>query len=92
MYIASAAASRRWNWSFLGTVVRWLAGDVMHVEGGTYSARKPRGLGDPVSPEPMVVEEAEKARRSAGVAVVLTVLVVARRSGRESAEFMVGGW
>lgn len=52
----------------------------------TYSARKPRGLGDPVSPSAMVVEEAEKARRNAGVAVV-----VARRRGRESAEFMAGG-
>ena len=37
----------------------------------------------------MVDEEAEKARRKAGVAVV--VLVVARRIGRESADCMVDG-
>lgn len=50
----------------------------------TYSARKPRGFGDPVSPSPMVDEEAEKARRKAGV-------VVARRIGRESAGCMADG-
>jgi len=38
---------------------------------GTCSARKPRGLGAPVSPSPMIGKEAESNRREAVIEVVL---------------------
>ena len=48
----------------------------------TYSARKPRGLGAPVSPAPIVDAADVKDRRIAGEDVM--------RRGRTSAECMVG--
>lgn len=51
----------------------------------TYSARKPRGFGAPVSPAPMIDEDDVNDRRKTGVEVV------ALFTGRDRAFMMDGG-